>query len=69
MNTHGGRRTGSGRKKKPGWGLKGLRLELVTSEMLAEAAHRSRTSQSKIANKLLVKQLRILLKKFKADQE
>jgi hypothetical protein len=67
--THGGRRIGSGRKRKPGWGDKFLRLELVTSEMLAEVARECRRSQSEIANNLLVKELRILLKRSRRKQE
>ncbi|HEY2171748.1 MAG TPA: hypothetical protein VGJ30_19140 [Candidatus Angelobacter sp.] len=69
MKTHGGRRTGSGRKKKPGWGDKFLRLELPTSQMLAEVAHECRMSQSAIANNLLVKELKKFLKRHRNSQE
>jgi hypothetical protein len=69
MNTHGGRRAGSGRRKKPDWITKGLRLQDATARMLAEAAHRSRISQSSMANDLLVKELKKLLRKFEKSQE
>jgi hypothetical protein len=69
MNTHGGHRVGSGRKRKAGWGDKFLRLELVTSQMLAEVAHECRMSQSAIANNLLVKELRKFLKRHRHSQE
>jgi hypothetical protein len=67
--THGGRRAGSGRRKKPDWITKGLRLQQLTNEMLAEVAHRSCMSQSSIANNLLEKELRKILRKFKNSQE
>jgi hypothetical protein len=69
MNTHGGRRAGSGRKRKPDWVTKGLRLQYLTSQMLAEVAHNCRSSQSSIANDLLVRELRKLLRKFEKSQE
>jgi hypothetical protein len=69
MNTHGGRRIGSGRKRKPGWALKGLRLELLTSQMLAEVAHECQMSQSVIVNNVLAKELRKFLKRHKKNQE
>jgi hypothetical protein len=69
MNTHGGRRIGSGRRKKPDWITKGLRLQQLTIEMLVEVAHRLRMSQSSIANDLLVKELRKLLRKFENSQK
>jgi hypothetical protein len=69
MNTHGGRRIGSGRKPKPGWGDKFLRLEDLTCQMLAEVAHECRSSQSAIANNLLVKELRKFLKRHRKNQD
>jgi hypothetical protein len=68
MNTHGGRRLGSGRKKKQGWGDKFLRLEDLTKQMLAEAARESRMSQSEIVNNLLAKELRKFLKRHRDSQ-
>jgi hypothetical protein len=69
MNMHGGRRSGSGRKHKPGWNEKCLRLQDVTSQMLAEVAHECRMSQSAIANNLLVKELKKFLKRHRNSQE
>lgn len=69
MNTHGGHRAGSGRKRKPDWVTKGLRLQHLTIEMLAEVAQRSRVSQSSIVNDLLVRELRKILRKSENSQE
>jgi hypothetical protein len=69
MNTHGGRRVGSGRKRKVGWNEKCLRLEDVTARMLAEVAHECRMSQSAIVNNVLVKELRKFLKRHRNSQE
>jgi hypothetical protein len=69
MNTHGGRRIGSGRKPKPGWGDKFLRLEALTCQMLAKVARECHMSQSEIANNLLVKELKKFLKRHRHSQQ
>jgi hypothetical protein len=62
MAPRGGKRERAGRKPKEGWKDRNLNYEVSTLDMLKEYSDKTGQPQSQIANEILSKRLKSLLK-------